>query len=262
MLVAVTGAAGFIGSNVCKRLEFRGHEVIRLVRPALDNKLSLSNQLQGADAICHCAWAGHPRQEVDITRNITTSTLVAMSADTAKVGHMVFMSSGGGRKGNTEYAIGKHGVEGLYSKTSGLFNFDLTVLRPTAVFGHGQDLSRGIGAVDTFLNAVKTGKPVHILGSPHSARDFLHVGDLADCVVEVIEQRVLGTFEVGGPEVVELCRLIQMIETALAKSAVIQIENPTGTDPQIVELDNSLITSATGWAPKTYIENWLNSEEE
>lgn len=257
MLVAVTGAAGFIGSHVCKELEARGHEVVRLVRPALDNKLSLANQLQGVEAICHCAWSGHPRQDVDISRNIATSTLVAMAADLAHVEHMIFMSSGGGIKGNTEYAIGKNGVEGLYHKSLGLFDFELTVLRPSAVYGPGQDPSKGLGAVMTFLDAVRHNKPIHILGSPYSGRDFLHVEDLAKCVAEVIEQKTFGTFEVGGPEVVELNRLITLIELALEKTALVQIENPSGVDPQIVKLDNGPIREATGWTPKIFVDSWL-----
>lgn len=257
MKVAVTGAAGFIGSNICKELSSRNHEVIKLVRPALDNKLSLANQLQGVDTVCHCAWVGHPRQDVDIKVNIGTSTLVAMAADLANVKHMVFMSSGGGIKGTTEYAIGKHGVEGLFHKSLGLYDFDLTVIRPTAVYGPGQDPSKGLGAVMTFLDAVKNDKPIHILGSPYSGRDFLHVEDLAKCVAEVIEQKVYGTFEVGGPELVELNRLITYIEIALNKTAIVQIDNPTGVDPQIIKLDNRPIIEATGWKPSIFVDSWL-----
>lgn len=258
MKIAVTGAAGFIGSHVCTILESKGHEVVRLVRPALDNKLSLANQLQGVETICHCAWMGHPRQEIDVKWNIATSMLVGWAADLADVRHMVFMSSGGGIKGTTEYAIGKYGVEGLYDKSLGLFNFNLTVLRPTAVYGADQDPSKGLGAVITFLDAIRKDKPIHILGSPHSGRDFLHVDDLAKCTAEIIEQKVYGTFEVGGPEVVTLNRLISMIEFSTGKTATVQIDNPTGVDEQIVKLDNTPITQATGWKPTIFVDSWLN----
>lgn len=258
MKVAVTGAKGFIGCHISNELISRGHEVVKLVRPSLDNKSILARRLERVEAICHCAWEGHPRQEVDISRNLSTSMLVAMAADLAEVKHMVFMSSGGGINGNTEYAIGKSGVEGIYSKELGLFNFDLTVIRPTAVYGTGQDPSKGIGAVTTFLDAITKDKPIHILGSPYSGRDFLHVDDLAKCVSAVIEQKAYGTFEVGGPEVVKLNDLISMIEATVGKTAIVQIENPTGVDPQTVQLNNEAITNTTGWIPKIYIEDWLN----
>lgn len=257
MKIAVTGANGFIGSHITANLLLKGYEVVELVRPSLDDIETLSMRLEDVDVICHCAWMGHPRNESDTQRNIYTSMIVGRAADLARVYHMIFISSGGGINANTAYSNSKREVESLYSKEFGLFNFDLTVLRPTAVYGEGQDPSKGLGAVTTFLNSVAEGKPIHILGSPYSGRDFLHVDDLAESVSAVISNRALGTFDVGGPEVVTLAELIRMIESALGRSATVQIENATGVDPQIVKLDNNPLTKATGWIPKRRVEDWL-----
>lgn len=257
MRIAVTGAAGFVGSHVCEVLDYRGHEVVRLVRPDLDEWRALSYKIDACDAVCHCAWSGHPRNEVESQRNIFTSLTVAKAVGAAGVNHMVFMSSGGGIRGNTSYSTSKLEVESLLSQDFELFKFNLTILRPTAVYGPGQDPSKGLGAVITFLNAAMKNKPIHILGSPHSARDFLHVGDLAECTAEVIEQKVFGTFEVGGPETVSLNDLIFLINSLLSRQAVVQIENPTGVDPQTIQLNNTLITEATGWIPQRKLRNEL-----
>lgn len=259
MRIAVTGSSGFVGSHITSNLLLRGHEVIELVRPSLDETRTLATKLEGADVICHCAWVGHPRSESYPLKNTYTSIIVGKAADLAGVGHMVFISSGGGINTNTIYSNSKREVESLYSKDFGLFNFDLTVLRPTAVYGEGQNPAKGLGAVTTFLDAVAEGKPVHILGSPHSGRDFLHVDDLADCVGAIISNKTLGTFDVGGPEVVTLAELVTMIESALGKTAKVQIENPTGVDPPRIKLDNSPITEAIGWTPKITVKSWLSS---
>lgn len=255
MRIAVTGASGFIGSRISKELKHRNHEVIDLIRPNLDDVGSLAERLQGVEVVCHCAWMGHPRNESDTQRNIYTSMIVAKAADIAGVGHMIFMSSGGGISADTSYANSKREVESLFSKEFGLFNFDLTVLRPTAVYGPGQDTSKGLGAITTFLDSVMNDKPIHILGSPYSGRDFLHVDDLAYCTAETIEQKVFGTFEVGGPEVIQLDELITMIEVALGKPAIVQIENSTGVDPQTIRLDNGPLTEATGWSPSRKVSD-------
>lgn len=249
MKIAVTGSAGFIGSHLSTELKRRNHKVVDLVRPNLDNVTSLAERLQGVETVCHCAWMGHPRNESDSQRNIYTSLVVGRAAELAGIKHVVFMSSGGGINSNTAYSNSKREVESLLSKDFGLFNFDLTVLRPTAVYGPGQDPSKGLGAVIVFLDAVLQDKPIHILGSPYSGRDFLHVDDLAECTADILEQKILGTFEVGGPEIVQLSDLILMIEGALSKPAIVQIENPTGVDPQTICLDNTSITEATGWTP-------------
>lgn len=260
MRIAVTGSSGFIGSHISRNLSSKGHEVISLVRPNLDEVKTLATRLDGVDAICHCAWMGHPRNESDTQRNIYTSMIVGKAADLAGISHMVFMSSGGGINADTSYSNSKREVESLFSKDFGLFNFDLTVLRPTAVYGFGQDPSKGLGAVMTFRQAALSNQPIHILGSPYSGRDFLHVEDLADCVWATIANRALGTFEVGGPEVIQLIELVAMIENNFGIKVQVQIENPTGVDPQTIKLDNTLITEATGWIPKRRVQNSIFSK--
>lgn len=255
--VAVTGAAGFVGSHICTELVQNGYEVIQLVRPNLDNINTLISKLEGVDVLCHCAWSGHPRNEVDSQRNIYTSMMVARAVDIVGVKHLVLMSSGGGINSNTAYANSKREIESLFSPEFGLFKFDLTVIRPTAVYGPGQDPSKGLGAVTTFLNAVLMGEPIHILGSPYSGRDFLHVKDLAECVALVVRDGVKGTFDVGGPRVVTLLELIEMIESELSLKATVQIENPTGVDPQTICLDNTLINAAIGWIPKRHVIDFI-----
>lgn len=250
MKIALTGSSGFIGSHIQSNLVSRGHEIVSLIRPSLDDVHNLTNLLEGVEVVCHCAWMGHPRNESDSQRNIYTSMIVGKAADLAGVGHMVFMSSGGGISADTSYSNSKREVESLFSKDFGLFNFDLTVLRPTAVYGAGQDPTKGLGAVTTFLDAAINNKPIHILGSPYSGRDFLHVQDLAECVSLVIENKVTGTFEIGGPEVVTLSELVDIITKALLTTVTVQIENPTGVDPQTIRLDNGPLTAATGWTPK------------
>lgn len=257
MRIAVTGSSGFIGSHIKSNLKSRGHEVIGLIRPSLDDVHVLAKRLKGVEAICHCAWMGHPRNESDTQRNIYTSMIVGKAADLAGVSHMIFISSGGGMNANTSYSNSKREIESLFSKEFGLFNFDLTILRPTAVYGPGQDPTKGLGAVTTFFNATSSGKPIHILGSPNSGRDFLHVDDLADCVQVIIANKILGIFDIGGPEVIQLSELVAMIELTLNRTAMVQIENPTGVDPQTVSLDNTLITAATGWVPKRRVRDSL-----
>lgn len=256
MKVAVTGAGGFIGSHLYTELLSLGHEVVGLVRPSLDSIETLITKLDGIDVLCHCAWAGHPRSESYVQQNTTTSLLTAKAAEIAGVGHVIFMSTGGGTQ-DTAYGISKREIELAYKA----FSFDLTVLRPTAVYGDGQNPSKGLGAVTTFLSAVMMGEPIHILGSPYSSRDFLHVQDLVECVGLVVKNKILGTFDIAGPEVISLEELVKILESALSIKAKVQIENPTGVDPQTIQLDNSAITKATGgWVPTRRVIDYIEEK--
>lgn len=66
--IAITGATGFVGSNIADVLRNRGHHVVGIIRkpsdpqPPWDERLadlasvaSISNALRGIDAIVHCA---------------------------------------------------------------------------------------------------------------------------------------------------------------------------------------------------------------
>jgi UDP-glucose 4-epimerase len=273
--ILVVGAAGFIGSHLCTTLTSRGHHVTGLVRPGsvapaglatveseLDDGEALAEVLADLDidGVCHCAWVRHPRSAgtrygEQAHTSVMPALQLAIAAGMAGVAHVVFVSSGGGlnpptaTEPPTAYGWAKRSVEALLDATAHDFGFGLTVLRPTAVYGPGQDPAKGLGAVTVFLRAILTGQPVHIYGSPSSGRDFLHVEDLVDCVAAVLEREVTGTFDVGGPEVVTLEQLVRNLERALDRRADLRIDNPTGFDPQLVCLDNTAVTTATGWRP-------------
>jgi UDP-glucose 4-epimerase len=213
----------------------------------------------GVTAVCHLAWVGHPRSagmdfEGQIASNLVPSANLALAAGLAGVGHVVFISSGGAVAANSigptpAYGWAKLAVEGLYAATSRNFGYALTILRPTALMGPGQDPSGGLGVVTIFARQILRGEPIRIIGSPATSRDFLHVVDLAECIALVIERRATGTFEVGGPEVVRLDALVGLLERSLDRRAEVGVVEGSGVDPSLVRLDNTAITDAIGWRP-------------
>jgi nucleoside-diphosphate-sugar epimerase len=148
-------------------------------------------------------------------------------------------------------------VEQLLAAASHDFGFSLAVLRPSAVYGPGQDAGRGLGVVTTFLRSILAGEPLRIYGSLSSGRDYLHVDDLAECTAAVIGHVATGTFEVGGPEIVSLHELVRLLEETSGFRAELLLDDPTGFDAELVSLDNSAVTAATGWAPRRRLRDSL-----
>ena len=277
--VAITGGGGFLGRHLTTVLRAQGFTVIAVVRPGastgdadgridhdLDAVGSLATALRDAnvDVVCHLAWDGHPRSAgldytAQLDRNVVPSANLAVAAGLAGVGHVVFVSSGGAvavpREGpRPAYGWAKLAVEAILEITSRDFGYALTVMRPTALMGPGQDPSRGLGVVTIFARQALLGEPVRIIGSVDASRDFLHVVDLSDCIAAVVDRRAAGVFEVGGPEVIRLGALVALLEGAVGRPIAVELVPGSGVDPEAVRMDNGAITGAVGWTPGRTLE--------
>jgi nucleoside-diphosphate-sugar epimerase len=288
-LVALTGATGFIGGAVARRLARAGWRVRALVRSrageaaldaavepvqgALEDSDSLRRLVRGAGVIVHCAGAVRGVGPRDFERvNVRGARALARAAGEAmRPARMIVVSSLAARHpGLSPYAASKRAAERVVEGTRA----EAVVLRPPAVYGPGDRELRPL------LRCMGRGL-APVLG-PASARfSLLFVDDLAEAVARLLEVEALagGIFELhdghpggytwgdvraavarwrGGP-VRRLpvpapgLRLLAWANLALART--------TGTPPMLTpgkvrELrhpdwvcDNAALTAATGWQP-------------
>lgn len=273
LTVAVTGAAGFIGHHVCRALDDSGHRVIavdrhesddpRHIQSDLADPNSLSDRLRdlGVQALVHAAWSGHPRTAV---RNYASQTQVSvvptintmLACGMAGVGRVVLLSSGGGLTAIRQssgappaYGWAKAVAEGVAESHARMFGYALTTIRPSAVYGPGQDPSAGLGAVTVFAAALLARQPITVLGDDSAVRDYLHVRDLARAVTAALELPATGTFDLGGPRSVSIKELIAVLEEVTGRTADVERLPASGVDPLAVALDNAPFADATGWCP-------------
>ena len=115
MRIVITGATGFIGSNLAKLFLEKGAEVFALVRPesshlevlpkheklhmvscGLSNVMDCTGQIGQADAFFHLAWGGVNRQEIDSpqvqAKNVAGSLECIRAAK--ELGCTMFMDAG------------------------------------------------------------------------------------------------------------------------------------------------------------------------
>ena len=194
--IALTGATGFIGGVLARRLETIGWQIRALVRPAslgaryagtatqwiegdledLDSLRRLVNN--DVYAVVHCAGAvrGASQAQFDGVNVDGVARLVQAAREQHRVPRFLLISSLAAREPHlSPYAASKRQGEDTLAATAGDMNW--SVLRPSAVYGPGDKellplfrwIGRGIAP---------------ILGSRSARFSLLYVEDLAEAVVQ------------------------------------------------------------------------------
>jgi nucleoside-diphosphate-sugar epimerase len=198
--IAITGATGFIGGAVARRLSARGWRVRALVRPGsthkpvdgisaewiagdLEDAASLRRLVDGAGAVIHCAGVvrGAARADFDRVNVDGVARMVRFAAEEHPKPHFLLVSSLAAREPEiSPYAASKRRGEVVLTAESG--GMPWTILRPPAVYGPGDREIRPL------LEWMQRGV-APVIGPIDSRLSLLYVSDLADAVVRIIERK-------------------------------------------------------------------------
>lgn len=222
--VAVTGAAGYIGSVLVPHLISRGHEVVSFdsgfftdcyVTPELreassnfvkrDVRKLQAQDLEGFDSVIHLAGLSNdPLGDINagLTEDINSrgTINVAKAAKDAGVEHFIFASScsvyGGGAGDRilteldpadplTQYAVSKLDGENYLAEIED-DNFRVTSLRAATVFGFAPRLRLDLVINELTAQAV-VGRPITLNSQGNAWRPFVHVDDLSSAYSTLLE---------------------------------------------------------------------------
>lgn len=215
--VLLTGAAGFVGANLARRLLGDGHEVHALVRPGSDpwrlaairgdlrvHGVDLADESATRHAvrtvrpewIFHLAAHGGSSWQRDLATMVRTNILgtVHLAHACLDVGFDAFVNTGSsseyGRKDrapgeddvlepNSEYAVTKASATMFCRLMAGQRNARLTTLRLYSVYGPYEDPRR---LLPTLIVCGREGRLPDLV-DPNTAHDFVYVDDVADAYV-------------------------------------------------------------------------------
>jgi NADH dehydrogenase len=225
-MILVTGAGGFVGSYLLKRLSAAGHPVRALVRSRSDferirsasvaacrleltDPISLHAALEGVEQVVHLAGTFRElgRGTFDVVHQNGTRRLLE-AAKGANVKHVIYISTLGAAPDRIyPYVRSKWLAEGEV-RGSGL---PFTILRPSLLFGEG----------DRFLTPLtrllRKSPYAFIPGYERLRCQPLWVGDLVTCLMRTVESRV-GKGEViplAGPEQITYEGVIDLLQKRL-----------------------------------------------
>lgn len=268
--ILVTGSAGFIGSNVMKKLS--GYEVVTNHNDS--GRIHLQNieqvmKLDSVDTVIHLAgkipWRELSSNEFS-DNNIKCTQNILEYSGKKNVKKIIYVSSYIYGKPkycpvdedhpvnpHTAYAESKYLAEKEcidYCKRS---NLDLIILRPFNVYGESM---RSGFLISNLINAVRSGKKLDIVNKD-SKRDFLHVDDFVELILKTIDYNSkLEIFNVGSG----LSYSFEDIITKIEKISKNKLDIHYDTDKNFIEdivADISKIKSKLHWEPRIKIDDGL-----
>jgi 2-alkyl-3-oxoalkanoate reductase len=261
-VIALTGATGFIGSAIARKLVKEGWRVRALIRapsgPArlegisihwvhgtLENIELLDGLVGDADAVIHCAGTLRGITDADFHAvNVeAVSRLAQIAALRCPAPRFLLISSLAAREPDlSAYAASKRMGEIALSQTAGTSTW--TVLRPPAVYGPGDR------ALLPLFRLMQHGI-APLLGRTDARFSLLYVEDLAEAVIKwlVSESGESRVFELddGHPSGYSWCEVAETFERLRGKAAF--RFHVSELPMNVIAKLNQIAASALGYAP-------------
>ena len=254
MKILVTGATGFIGTQLSETLAKSGHQVRNTARSIAPNRSTtrelitcdlesadnLDHLTTGCDAIVHLAGRAHvmsdnpaTSESLYVSANVDVTRKLAQSAARTGVKRMILMSS---VKVNGEsttidapftsqdtpnpqdpYGRSKTQAEQALWDVASTSALEGVVIRPPLVYGPGVRANFA-----SLIGIVNRGIPLP-LGSIHNKRSFVAIDNLIDCIATAIQSSNASgqTFLVSDGNDLSTPELIRYIASALHKSPML-----------------------------------------
>jgi UDP-glucuronate 4-epimerase len=153
------------------------------------------------------------------------------------------------------YAASKLACEALGHVYHHLYGLDVVMLRFFTVYGPRQ---RPDLAIRKFATLIDAGRPIPVFGDGSTARDYTYITDIVDGVMACTREAFgFEVFNLGESQVVRLSRLIEILESALGKTAVIERRPPQPGDVPITFADVSKARARLGYQPRVDIETGI-----
>ncbi len=288
MKCLVTGGAGFIGSNLVKKLISQGAEVAvidnllsghsgnlsflpsaQFVQGDIRDPLLLERMTRDVDVIFHLAAAVGNKRSIhnpflDADINVMGTLQVLEAARKNRVKKVVFSSSAGTfgelkylpineshpAEPRTPYGCSKLYAEKVGLAYADLYGIEVVCLRYFNVFGPNQRFDEYGNVIPIFVFNLLNGRKILIHGDGEQTRDFVNVADVVNANIQSARtQGLSGAFNIASGTCISINQLVHELSLISETAPVIEYVAPPPGNVRESLADISAAQQAFGYQP-------------
>lgn len=255
-MIMVTGASGFIGSKLLRKISTSYERVVGILRDSHESKLApigielrnisavdsntdWSQVLDGVSCVVHCAAVAHGKSGDVREVNVAGALNLACQAAEAGVYRFVFLSSIGVNgnintrpftEGDVPNPVGPY-AQSKWEAEQGLWKIqretgmEIVIIRPPLVYG-----PKAPGNFGSLVNWINKGIPLP-LGAIHNQRTLVALDNLVDLIITCIDHPAAANqvFLAGDDEDISTTELLRGVARAM------------GTTPRLIPVSTGLL---------------------
>jgi nucleoside-diphosphate-sugar epimerase len=285
MNILITGANGFLGSNLCNLLR-KNHNIyavsrtfnkldndITFIHSEMSDYISLGNSIENIkiDCMIHCAWMGG-NSSLDINKiwqveNINYSSELLKLCSKHNIGHFICLGSSSEYgyqnsifdetticKPDSMYGIAKNSFKSISENYCSRHSILHTWIRPVYTYGPNDVLTRLIPK--TIVSLLKNENLS--LNKCSSVVDYLYVEDFAYALKDIVEKSIPGDYIICSDQEIKIKNVVEIIYNKIKPNCTLLFDDSKEESKHSYVCGTSeKIKSLTDWLPKIDFEEGI-----
>ena len=280
MKILVTGGAGFVGTNLLKKLKKdKNNELYSIDNYCIGKK---ENHIEGVhyidddaqnvfkyekkyDIIYHLAALSRIQpsfEDPELTYKYNTSSTIKILELAKNNDSKVIYSGSSSRHHNptiSPYAMTKYLGEKLCELYRKSFNLNTHIVRFYNVYGPYEIIEGDWAAViGKWRNQINEGKPLTIVGDGEQRRDFTHIYDIVDGLIKISNTSSKNyEWELGSKKNYSINEVFKMFELKFGCKPH-YVRDQKGNYRETLR-ENDIAVTELNWSPKYNLEDYISN---
>ena len=130
-----------------------------------------------------------------------------------------------------------------FKKKNGL-NFD--IYRVSNVYGIGQDTSKGLGIINTFLEKIIDTGAIEVFGDGKNIRNYIYINDVAEilCLSSAVPFNESNVYNLSSDDSLSIIELVTILKRVVTEKFDVIYKEIRGSDNSVILLENEKIKKA------------------